>query len=365
LIRRSLVLSALLLLGAALSVTAATAACASKHIVGTPTPTAVPTVSATPASSSTDTTPPIDAFVIYRDQDGNLVARDFSSGASYVQTVDYNSEVIVQSVCSNDGSKVGYLIQYFSEKFRRLDIRGTGAPAQYIQVSSNVQGFAWSPDSSKIALAVWDNQAKKSTITLVDVASGQTTDIWNGTMLAGGLAWSPDGTQLVFDLQDAGAGSSKIALMSASGGEPHNLVADASLQWLDPIWTPDGKSIIATGLSTSAAQLYRIDADSGQPTQLTQDPTIYRRDPQFSPDGNLIAFTGSIVLQGVSAIAYAEHQFGIFTVNPDGSNEKALTVDPRTNPGANVDPYLNAYLLGWCKAGPWLDSSWVPQEVAQ
>ncbi|MEK7248668.1 MAG: hypothetical protein AAB092_09385, partial [Chloroflexota bacterium] len=108
-----------------------------------------------------------------------------------------------------------------------------------------------------------------------------------------------------------------------------------------------------------------VNLGSGDVTQLTQDESIYRREPQFSPDGDLIAFTGSIIAPGVSAVAVMLHQFGIFTVKPDGTNEAPVTADPRTNPGAVVDPYLNAYLLGWCAPGPWLDDLWVLEEASQ
>jgi Tol biopolymer transport system component len=107
-----------------------------------------------------------------------------------------------------------------------------------------------------------------------------------------------------------------------------------------------------------------MDATTGETEQLTTDQTIYRRGPQFSPNGRIIAFTGSIIAPQVSAVAAALHQFGIFTVNPDGTDENPVTVDPRTNPGA-VDNNLNAYLLGWCARGPWLDDLWKLEEASQ
>ena len=48
----------------------------------------------------------------------------------------------------------------------------------------------------------------------------------------------------------------------------------------------------------------------------------------------------------------------VFLRDPDGSNERLLTIDPRLNPGAGVDPYLDAMLMGWRRRGPWLDSGW-------
>ncbi|HVP05748.1 MAG TPA: hypothetical protein VMT90_08740 [Dehalococcoidia bacterium] len=361
-IRRSLALVALTAGALAVLLMAATVACASKHeVAGTVTVT--PTVPA--ASGSATDIPAIDAYVMYRDDVGDPVARNLKTAKVYKQTVDYNEEVIVWAACAGDGSRIAYLIQDFNEKFRRLSIKGDNAPADFIQIPATVQDFAWFPDGSKIALTEWDQQTDTASIVVLDVASGQTTPIWTGSLLAGGPAVSPDGKQLAYYLQDVNGGSSKIELLNTDGGDPRDLVAQSGLQWLDPAWAPDGKHIIATGLSPTASQMYQVDVETGATTQITQDTTIYRRGPQFSPDGSLIAYTGSIIPPSVSAVAVMMHQFGIFVVNPDGSGERPLTVDPRTNPGANVDPYLNAYLIGWCKPGPWLDDLWTPQEATE
>lgn len=361
--RRLLGRAAVMLLAAA-ALMAVTAACASKHDeTGAATPTTAPATSS--ASPGGPTLPPIDASILYRDDEGNIVARDLKTGDLYKQTVDFNEEVIVQADCTPDGTQIGYLIQNFSETFRRLQIRGENAPSDYIQVPASVQGFTWSPDAKQIAIAEWDQTAKKATVSLIDVAIGQISEIATAGKLVAGLAWSPDGNSLAYYKQDLSTGTATVEVLDISGGDPREPIGNDDLQWLDPVWTPDGESLIVTGLSPTAAQLYRVDIDSGDMTQLTRDETIYRRGPQFSPDGSLIAFTGSIIVPGVSAVAVMLHQFGIFTVKPDGTDESPVTIDPRANPGAAVDPYLNAYLLGWCAPGPWLDGLWVLEEASQ
>lgn len=354
---------AVLMAGAALALI--TTACASKDDeTGTITPS--PATSAPPGTTGNPPTlPPLDASILYRDDVGNIVARNLQTGDSYKQEVDFNEEVIIQANCAGDGSRIGYLVQDFSEKFRRLVIHGQDAPADFIQVPATVQGFTWSPDGTQVALASWDQTAKKATVSVADVASGQITDVGTGGKLISGLTWSPDGGRLAYYEQDLATGFANVRLMDVASGEPSDVISRDDLQWLDPAWTPDGQSLIVTGLSKEAAQLYRVDVDSGEATQLTQDATIYRRGPQFSPDGSLIAFTGSIIAPSVSSAVTAVHQFGIFTVQPDGSGEAPVTADPRTNPGAAVDPYLNAYLLGWCAPGPWLDDLWAREEASQ
>jgi dipeptidyl aminopeptidase/acylaminoacyl peptidase len=342
---------------------AVTVACASKSDEGgTVAPMTAP---ATSAGSPGPTLPPIDASILYRDDEGNLVARDLKTGDLHKQTVDFNEEVIVQADCTPDGSQIGYLKQNFSETFRRLQINGEIAPSDYIQVPASVQGFTWSPDAKQIAIAEWDQTVKKATVSLIDVVTGQISEIATADKLVAGLAWSPDGSRLTYYKQDLATGTATVEVLAISGGDPREPIDNDDLQWLDPVWTPDGESLIVTGLSPTAAQLYRVDVDSGDMTQITQDESIYRRGPQFSPDGSLIAFTGSIIAPGVSAVAVMLHQFGIFTVKPDGTDEAPVTADPRTNPGAAVDPYLNAYMLGWCAPGPWLDDLWVLEEASQ
>lgn len=347
---------------ATVSLAAITAACARKNDeTGTATPTTAPATS----SAGVPTLPPIDASILYRDDQGNIVARDLKTGDLHKQTVDFNEEVIMQADCTPDGTQIGYLIQNFSETFRRLQIRGENAPADYIQVPASVQGFTWSPDATQIAAGEWDQTAKKATVSLIDVATGQISEIATADKLVAGLAWSPDGASLAYYKQDLATGTATVEVLAISGGDPREPIDNDDLQWLDPVWTPDGESLIVTGLSPTAAQLYRVNVESGELTQLTQDESIYRRGPQFSPDGSLIAFTGSIIVPGVSTVAVMLHQFGIFTVKPDGNDEAPVTADPRTNPGAAVDPYLNAYLLGWCAPGPWLDDLWVLEEASQ
>lgn len=326
------------------------------------------TITATPTGTATAppvvTLPPIDAWIVYRDGEGNIVARDLQSQDLYKQTVDFNEEVIVQAECSKDGSRIGYLIQNFDETFRRITIRGEGAPADFIQVPASVQGFTWSPDGSQIAIGEWDQAAKVATVSLVDVATGEITEVATADRLAAGLDWSPDGSRIAYYLQDLAAGKATVEVRGLETGEARRPIESEEFQWLDPAWTPDGQALIVTGLSPTGAQLYRVDVTSGELTQVSQDPTIYRRGPQFSPDGRLIAFTGSIIAPAVSEVVMALHSFGIFTMNPDGSGEAPVTVDPRTNPGF-IDTYLDAYLLGWCKSGPWLDDLWVQEEASQ
>ncbi len=339
----------------ALAIVLLVISCASKtdnNKPGTATPTAVPG-SSTPA--------PRDAYLMYHDDHNDIIVRDLASGATYTHVpVDITSEVIVQTRCSDDGTRIAYLDQVFADAaHRRIIIRGANAPADPVTVPAQTQWIAWSPDGTRLAVVLWDSKDKKATLGILDVNSGDLSTIMEGDQYIGNIAWSPAGDRIAFYLENTANTSSDIYTIDATG---QNLVqlthGNDEVTWLDPSWSPDGSTILSAGVESNTIQLYNIDPNSGDSRPLTSTTDIYKRNPYYSPDGSIIAYTGSVVLQGVAVSADALHQFAIFTINPDGSDDKALTADPRgTTPGPN-DPYLNAYMLGWCAAGPWLDDLW-------
>jgi Tol biopolymer transport system component len=327
-------------------------------------PTPLPGLSPTGAAT-TDIVPPppADVFILYRDAAGDLVANNLESGEVYRQTVDFEVEIISQAACTPDGSRIAYLKQDFSQLDRQLIVRGENAPAEPIPVPPSVQDIDWSPDGTHVALAEWNGLEQEHTVSALDVRTGFPSEITSGPGYLSALSWSPAGDRLAFYIQDIETAQAEIYTLDVGGGEPQRITGDDDVAWFDPDWAPDGQTLIAAGQSPEAAQLYRLDPASGEPQQLTQSADIYRRGPQYSPDGTTVAYTGSIILPGVASTAVALHSFGIFLVAPDGSDERSLTADPRENPGANVDPYLDAFLLGWCTEGPWLDDLWTEESA--
>lgn len=332
-------------------------ACASKVDA----PTGAPTPGRTQPAGSSSPTAPVDAYIVYRDDTGTLAVRDFATARTYRHPVDATNEVIVLSRCTPDGSRIAYLKQIFDSEHsttRDVIIRGSNAPADSLQVPALVQWLAWSPDGNKLAMVEWNGQAKHGTLYIYDIATRQKTTIIEGDQYIGNIGWSPVDDRLTFYLQSNDFRQADIYTVKTDGSDKKRLTpGDGALIWLDPAWSPDGKWIVAAA-GRETVQLYRIEADTGAVTQLTSSDDIYKRNPFFSPDGSLIAYTGSVVLPALSVNLRALHQFAIFTMNPDGANERALTADPRgTTPGPN-DPFLNAYMLGWCAPGPWLDDLW-------
>jgi Tol biopolymer transport system component/predicted Ser/Thr protein kinase len=105
----------------------------------------------------------------------------------------------------------------------------------------------------------------------------------------GSHSWSPDERWLVTGGNDGtGDGLFKIPL---EGGDPVRLVKG---QALDPVWSPDGRSIVYAGPNVgSQAPLLAVQADG---TTMSMPPIQVRRDAggsrsRFLPDGRSLVYT--------------------------------------------------------------------------
>lgn len=225
---------------------------------------------------------------------------------------------------------------------------------------AGTQGITWSPDETRIAYLVFV-PTEGYVLSTIDVATGESTEQLRGLGVAGTPRWSPDGSRIAF--QAPTATTTQIWTYDVdSFAERLTQITNGSGAY-DPEWTPDGRHLLASVINEDETfQIYEIDPDTGDATPITNSPDIYKRLPRYSPDGATIAYTGSIIAPSVSRLALSLHSFGVFLMNSDGSNERALTADPRLNPGAGVDPFLDAILIGWCRPGDWLDSSWTLRE---
>jgi Tol biopolymer transport system component len=322
------------------------------------TPTPAPTQARTRSPSASGT-----QYIMYRDAVGFIVAQDLETTESMGHPVDFNTEVVISAACSPDGGRIAFLRQFFDRATRTLQFRDENGIQQEIELPATTQGFDWSPDGSRIVYSEFSGFENTHKVSVIDLASGETAELTSGDAIASSPAWSPDGSVIAFDISDILATRSDIYLINPDGSDgPEQIEITTEGQWRDPSWAPDGRLLVA-GLVDGKQQLYQVPESGGEPELVTDSPDIFKNGPRYSPDGLEIAYTGSVIQEQVSAAILKLHSFGIFLVSPDGSDERALTADPRLNPGASADPYLDAYLLGWCSDGSWMDDSWVPVEA--
>src|SRR4051812_29856055 len=84
------------------------------------------------------------------------------------------------------------------------------------------------------------------------------------------------------------AGQIGIFIADADGSRERPLLSSPDVDY-DPVWAPDGESIVFTSERNGSADLYRVSADGSGLTQLTTDPA-YDDQAAFSPDGKQLVF---------------------------------------------------------------------------
>src|SRR5271166_5169181 len=77
-------------------------------------------------------------------------------------------------------------------------------------------------------------------------------------------------------------GQLSIFVAESDGTAEHPLLASPDSDY-DPVWSPDGHSIVFTSDRNGQAELYRVNPDGSGLTQLTKDPA-YDDQAAFSPD---------------------------------------------------------------------------------
>jgi Tol biopolymer transport system component len=312
---------------------------------------------AAPTSGPTSVTP--DAYILYRDSSASIIARNLATDDLFEYPADLETGAVVATACVPDGSRLALLKQSFETVDRQLLVVGRDAPAEPFTLPPAVLGIEWSPDGSRVAYTEFDGVANEYSISVLDVATGNSTALTSGEGVTGVPSWLPDGATIAYNVQDVLATVSSIYLLDATaGGTPERVDAREDLLYFDPVWSPEGSTLLVAGQSETDTQLYEVNPETGDTEQFTSSD-VFKRLPQYAPDGETIAYTGSVIPATVARYAAILHQFGIFLLDADGGNERALTADPRLNPGAGIDPDLDAFLMGWCLPGPWLDDSWI------
>src|SRR5215471_10021529 len=79
-----------------------------------------------------------------------------------------------------------------------------------------------------------------------------------------------------------------VFVAASDGSDEHPLLSSADTDY-DPVWAPDGSSIVFTSERDGSAELYRVRPDGSGLERLTNDPA-YDDQAAFSPDGKQLVF---------------------------------------------------------------------------
>jgi TolB protein len=79
-----------------------------------------------------------------------------------------------------------------------------------------------------------------------------------------------------------------VFIAASDGSDEHPLLSASDTDY-DPVWAPDGSSIVFTSERDGSAELYRVKPDGSGLERLTNDPA-YDDQAAFSPDGKQLVF---------------------------------------------------------------------------
>jgi Tol biopolymer transport system component len=281
-------------------------------------------------------------LVVYRDTlNSKLIAQSVPDGRRWERSLD-PEEFITAVDCSRDGQSAAYLVKDLQIGSQ---VRFSGGQPSPVLVPGEGFGLAWAPDGSRIAVTAYTPGASVNRVDLLDPDTGTLTSATTASGPIGAPRWSPDGTKIAFDASNY---TSNVLFVYVVGQSTAMQLLERPAPVFAPDWSPDGASLIfgAPSGAASTSQIFSVGADGTRLQQLTTSE-ISKGVPRWSPDGALVAFAGTILIPITSRRPATLHNLAVYTIKPDGTGEQQLT-----------DLQQDAWLLGWCVSGPWLNDGW-------
>src|SRR5262245_1604499 len=110
-------------------------------------------------------------------------------------------------------------------------------------------------------------------------------------LLAAIAASGAEPQRIVFARVFPSPGQIALFIADADGSEERPLLAVRDIDY-DPVWSPDGTSIVFTSDRGGSADLYRVKPDGSGLEKLTDNPA-YDDQAAFSPDGKQLVFVST------------------------------------------------------------------------
>jgi Tol biopolymer transport system component len=171
-----------------------------------------------------------------------------------------------------------------------------------------------------------------------------------------GVLWAaPPPRKISFARAGMVPGAMQLFISASDGSDEHPLLA-APHDDYDPMWAPDGQSIVFTSDRNGSGDLFRVNADGSGLTQLTSDAS-YEDQAGFSPDGKKLVFVST------RGSGYSD----LWTLDLATNQAKALTSGPGGDyrPAWSRDGKWIAFSSGRGITAPFAEGRWERQQLAE
>jgi subtilase family serine protease/flagellar hook assembly protein FlgD/Tol biopolymer transport system component len=212
--------------------------------------------------------------------DGIAIATTQAAQANALQTLTFEDAGFSTTVVAADALVASFSRSQPGVPSRLLTLNLLSGEHGVIEGPSAGSEVAFSRDGR---LALYKSGAS---LQLLDRVSGTTRAITIPTSDARVFRFSPDGTRLAFLATTAGIGTLRVVELAT--GATVTLV-QGTAQLFEPAWSPSGSSIAYVQLAGSAVSVRLVDRTSAAVTIVDSEAVIQRL--SFSPDGATLAYT--------------------------------------------------------------------------
>ena len=204
---------------------------------------------------------------------------------------------------------------------RRLAVEGIGA----------IKDLSFSPDGGRIVFS--GVRGGITDLYVIEIGSGEVRQLTNDRFADLQPSWSPDGRQIAF-ISDRGAGTDfdrltfaqpRLALLTltadgtAGAIEPLSIFAGA--KHINPVWSPDGRSLYFISDRGGFNDVFRLDVATRTPYQVTRLATGVAGIADLSPALSVSRQTGDL--------AYSVFEGQRYTVyRTDAADAQGVPVEP-------------------------------------
>jgi serine/threonine protein kinase/Tol biopolymer transport system component len=183
------------------------------------------------------------------------------------------AESQIAFTAQRDGNREIYLLDLASGELTNLT-----------QNSSEDAHPSWSPDGARIAFQ--SNRDGDYEIYIMDADGSNVQQVTFSPSADHYPAWSPDGEWLAF--QSSRAGHFDIYIIRPDGSDEQRITTDGANDEY-PSWSPDSASLALSSTRTGDGDIYTVEIATGVTRQITSFPNTELL-PAWSPDGTRIAY---------------------------------------------------------------------------